>query len=114
MEFVQNILNVAKKQKLTEQKICELINGNKSTVYDWKKGKSKPKADELIILSEYLNVTIDYLLKGTDSTKLTQDEEYILSIYNQLTEKNKAKAEGYIEERLKEQKSQNKEQSYTA
>lgn len=58
---------------------CELLRENKvraadvaratgiatSTLSDWKKGKSIPKADKLRRIADYFNVTVDYLLGKT-------------------------------------------------
>lgn len=34
-----------------------------TTLYDWRDGRSKPKADKLKILAEYFNVPIGYFLE---------------------------------------------------
>ena len=57
MSIVQNILKIAKEQNL---------NTNSSKIYDWKVGKSKPSADDVFILADYFNVSIDYLVGRTD------------------------------------------------
>lgn len=35
---------------------------SKSSFYEWKRGKSLPTLDNLIILAEYFNCSVDYLL----------------------------------------------------
>lgn len=34
-----------------------------ATLYDWKDGKSKPKAEKLKILADYFGVSVDYFLE---------------------------------------------------
>lgn len=34
-----------------------------STLYDWRDGRSKPKADKLKVLADYFSVPIDYFLE---------------------------------------------------
>lgn len=34
-----------------------------NTLSDWKRGRSKPKVDKLLILADYFDVNIDYFLK---------------------------------------------------
>lgn len=111
--FYDNLKKICEEKNLKMTPILKECGIATGSISNWKKG-IYPNSEIILKLSTHLNVSTDLLLKGTEDTKLTQDEKYVLSIYNQLTEKNKAKAEGYIEERLKEQKSQNKEQSYTA
>lgn len=40
-----------------------------STFSDWKKGKSKPKADKLQKIADYFGVSSDYLITGKTSSK---------------------------------------------
>ena len=66
MTIVQNILKIAKENKINNQKLCEILNSNPNKIYDWKVGKSKPSTDELFILADYFNVSADYLLGRTN------------------------------------------------
>lgn len=59
----------------------KLMNSNKVTLYklskdtgipysslsDWKNGKSVPKADKLMKIAEYFNVTVEYLQTGKEN-----------------------------------------------
>jgi transcriptional regulator with XRE-family HTH domain len=36
------------------------------TLSDWKRGKSKPKADKMKKIADVLNVSVDYLINGTE------------------------------------------------
>lgn len=66
MTIVQNILKIAKENKINNQKLCQILNSNSNKIYDWKVGKSKPSTDELCILADYFNVSTDYLLGRTN------------------------------------------------
>ena len=65
MDFVKNILKLSKERGFTNKQLCELLGKNTSYITDWKNGKSKPKADEIIFLADYFNVSVDYLLGKT-------------------------------------------------
>lgn len=73
MDFVQNILNIARERGYTNKQLCELLGKNSSYISDWKSGKSKPKADEIILLAKEFNVTTDYLLGRSESEKTDID-----------------------------------------
>lgn len=45
------------------------------TLSDWKRGKSVPKSDKMRKIAEYLNVSVDYLMTGTEKR---YSEEYAL------------------------------------
>lgn len=38
------------------------------TLSDWKRGKSVPKSDKMRKIAEYLNVSVDYLMTGTEKS----------------------------------------------
>lgn len=60
-------------------KLEDLVESNKISFYalgketgfpssffsEWKRGKMMPKADKLMLLSKYFNVSIDYFLEDT-------------------------------------------------
>ncbi|MDR1066262.1 MAG: helix-turn-helix domain-containing protein [Clostridiales bacterium] len=66
METVDRILSVMREKKMKEQDICRILHTHKSKVYDWKKGRSRPTADEIAVIAKYFGVSSDYLL-GMDS-----------------------------------------------
>jgi len=83
MNIVENILKIAKKHNLNNQQICKLLNTNPNKIYDWKIGKSKPSADDLYILADYFDCSVDYLL-GRSSEPLTKKEQLLLDIMKEL------------------------------
>lgn len=48
-----------------------------STLSDWKKGKSTPKADKLQKIADLFNVSLEYLMTGEDKSSLTDNKYYI-------------------------------------
>ena len=65
MYIVKNILKMAKEHGYSIKQLCELLNKNSSYITDWKSGKSKPKADEILLLAQKFGVSVDRLL-GND------------------------------------------------
>lgn len=90
MDIVQNILNIAKQRNYTNKQLCVLLGKNSSYISDWKSGKSKPKADELVLLAKEFNVTIDHLIgNSTDyilPSGISDKQSTIIELTNQLTE----------------------------
>ena len=43
------------------------------TLSDWKRGKSVPKSDKMRKIAEYLNVSVDYLMTGTEKGYSEED-----------------------------------------
>lgn len=69
----------------------------------WKNG-SLPSASVLILLSEYFQVSIDYLLKGKEKNisenKLTQNEHEMLEVFQNFDDREQVKIIGRMEEWL--------------
>ena len=88
----------------------------------WKNG-SIPSSDIVVQLSEFLNVSTDYLLKGIDSSmqqqRLSEIEQELINIFKQLSQNNKmrllGKAEMLLElETEKEEKQQERTLTITS
>lgn len=101
MDFVQNILNIAKEQGYTNKQLCELLGKNPSYISDWKSGKSKPKADEIILLAKKFNVSADDLLGSKKAAPqeqpLNEKQETVLRLSEQLTDEDLKKLIDYAE-----------------
>ena len=53
-------------KNLTAYRLAKDTGISNSTLADWKSGKSIPKVDKLIIIADYLDVSINYLLTGKE------------------------------------------------
>ncbi len=62
-----------------------------------------PDAEALLGISKSLNITIEYLLTGSDSgPKLPDQEQELLKLFRQLPDQEKIKVFGYLEAKLPE------------
>lgn len=106
MEIGDRIKQKRIENSLTLTQLSELTQINAGTITKYEKGINKPTIDNIISLSQNLNVSINWLIIGKEElTNLSEDEKSILEKYNMLNEKNKGKVENFIDERLKEQES---------
>lgn len=67
--FSNNLKILRKKNKLTQEDLASCLNLSSKTISSWEKGRSEPKIDMLLKLSDYFNVTLDALIKGMDEWK---------------------------------------------
>ncbi len=110
MDYVKNILAVAKANNYTDKQLCELLGKNTSYVSDWKNGKSKPKADEIILLTKEFNVTADYLLGLSDTIgespvlKMDKPQNEGVELYLSLDETDQAELRGQMRYMLRSEK----------
>lgn len=69
-----------KEQKLTQQQLADKVGVSKTSVIYWEKDENIPKHESLMLLSNALNCTPEWLLTGgekSSSTSPTKDEAYI-------------------------------------
>ena len=67
MKIKQRIRERRKDNKLTQEKLAEIIGVSLMTLKRWEWGDSAPRAEELQKLAEALNTTSAYLLGETDN-----------------------------------------------
>ncbi|GHU92094.1 hypothetical protein FACS1894202_14500 [Clostridia bacterium] len=48
-------------RKITQQDIANMLNVNRVTYTCWESGKHEPDLEQLITLSQYFKVSLDYL-----------------------------------------------------
>lgn len=63
-----------KAKKLTQAQLAKLLGKKNTAVSGWETGYSKPAHDDLIKLTEILEVSMDYLLGKTDVPNVIKDD----------------------------------------
>lgn len=72
--------------------VCRLTEVAKSTLSDWKHGKSTPKQDKLKKIAALFNVSVDYLMGNEEKTDVPMfDAEQIelITLYEKLKKEQK-------------------------
>ena len=75
--MIDRIVELMEKKNVTAKKLVTDLGLSSSAVTEWKKRKALPGTDAVIKLSDYFNVTTDYILKGTPSTGAPQQEVHM-------------------------------------
>ncbi len=57
---------------LTAKKLSDDTGISTGNISDWKSGRSMPTASKLVILADYLDCSVDYLLGRTDNPKINK------------------------------------------
>ena len=66
MAFKDRLKELRKERNLSQQELGNLVNMSKMAVSHWESGHSEPSISQLILLSNYFEVTVDYLIGKTD------------------------------------------------
>lgn len=60
---------IRKKKKLNQQKVAMDLSISREAISFYENGKRSPNIETLVMLSNYFNVSIDYLITGKEFTK---------------------------------------------
>ena len=58
-------LKLLEKHNLTAYRVAKDTGISPVVFSEWKKGKSKPKVDKLMVLADYFNIPVSYFLEDT-------------------------------------------------
>ena len=94
--FYERLRKVCKFRGTTVSTMLKDLKMSTSSTGSWKKG-ILPRGEVLKLISEYLDVSIDYLLLGKNTyVDITPEESRLLKNYRRLSERDKGK----IQERI--------------
>ena len=79
-EVASRIKKIRKNRNITQSKFAEVLNLSENQIYKIESGKSGCSLDSIIIISEALNISIDYLLLGKNiELNISPEIETLLS-----------------------------------
>jgi transcriptional regulator with XRE-family HTH domain len=58
--------------KLTQEQLADSIGGSERGIQNYEAGRRKPTYDILIVIADYFDVSIDYLVGRTDNPKMNK------------------------------------------
>ena len=85
MEIIERILTVAENKKIKQADIAKALGKGTSLITNWKNRGTTPPAEELLKISEFLDVSIEFLITGTErepGTALREDKQQLLDYYD--------------------------------
>lgn len=68
---VDILFSLLEKRNIKQADLSKATGISTGNISDWKKGKSFPSAEKLVLIAEYLGCSTDYLLGRTDNPNLT-------------------------------------------
>lgn len=67
MNISERIQKLRKERGISQDKLAEEMGVSRQAVSKWESGQSTPELEKIAALSDYFNVTTDYLIKGTQN-----------------------------------------------
>lgn len=66
MNMADRIQNLRKSRGISQEELADKIGVSRQAVSKWESEQSSPDLEKIILLSDYFDVTTDYLLKGIE------------------------------------------------
>lgn len=66
MKFNEKILDLRKKEGLSQEELGIKLNVSRQTISKWESGQSYPDFEKLVLLSDFFQLTLDELMKDID------------------------------------------------
>lgn len=64
--FEERLYQLRRERGISQEELANIIGVSRQAVQKWESGASQPNMDNLVAISEYFGVTLDYLLKGDE------------------------------------------------
>lgn len=81
MEIAERIQSLRKSKGLSQEELADKIGVSRQAVSKWESAQSTPDIDKIILISEYFEVTTDYIIKGTEPLADAANKKTIHSLY---------------------------------
>ena len=71
----EKLYKLRKNSGLSQEQLAEQLNVSRQAISKWEQGTAVPESEKLIAISNYFDVTVDYLLKedAVDTTNATAE-----------------------------------------
>jgi len=69
MNIADRIQNLRKTKGISQEELADAVGVSRQAVSKWESEQSIPDIDKVIIMSDFFEVTTDYILKGVESEK---------------------------------------------
>jgi len=94
MTIADRIQSLRKTKGLSQEQLAEAVGVSRQAVSKWESEQAMPDMEKVIALSEFFEVTTDYLLKGIEPVKAQAEHKTVGDVLDQkvLTEQNSKRA----------------------
>ncbi len=81
MTFAEKLKLIRKERNVTQEELAEMLEVSRQAVSKWESGNGYPETEKLIMISNELNISLDYLLKDEAVLEEKEKEEPKAVVY---------------------------------
>ena len=79
MNIADRIQRLRKTKGMSQEELADRVGVSRQAVSKWESGQSMPDMDKIVVMSDYFEVTTDYLLKGKEPIETVQKNGEVLA-----------------------------------
>ena len=80
MNLADRIQQLRKSRGISQEELADRIGVSRQAVSKWESGQTSPDLEKIVLLSDYFEVTTDYLLKGVSPTPAQTGPDQTVSV----------------------------------
>lgn len=77
MTFGERLYELRKEKNISQDELAEILDVSRQSISKWENDKAYPEMTRLLFMSDYFGVSLDYLMRGSDS----ENEEEVVIKY---------------------------------
>jgi len=81
MTFGNRLYELRKNSGLSQEELAELLDVSRQSISKWESDKGYPEMTRLIFLSDYFQVSLDYLMRGVEKEELSEQKKESLEYH---------------------------------
>lgn len=84
MTFGERLFELRKTKNISQEELAELLDVSRQSISKWENDKAYPEMTRLLFMSDYFNVSLDYLMRGTEDDAKKEEVEINYKAKNML------------------------------
>ena len=80
MNLADRIQQLRRSRGISQEELADRIGVSRQAVSKWESGQTSPDLEKIVLLSDYFEVTTDYLLKGVSPTPAQTEPDQTASV----------------------------------
>lgn len=71
--FGERLYELRKNKNISQEELAELLDVSRQSISKWENNKAYPEMTRLLFMSEYFDVSLDYLMRGVEGDESNED-----------------------------------------
>lgn len=71
--FGERLYELRRNRNISQEELAELLDVSRQSISKWENDKAYPEMTRLLFMSEYFDVSLDYLMRGLEGDKSNED-----------------------------------------